>query len=379
MRQRGSAFEARPGVWQLRAPVAADATGKPGKRCKTVTGPASKNGTVPREIQRALADWVREIDGLQIVGPLHTYRELAARWLELGGLESSTRYGYEGYLKRYIFPVLGDKKVSAITVADLDAFYLRLRDQGYSPRTIHQAHAILRSSLAKAASWGWATFNVAAQTSPRTKGSVTKAVEAPTPDEVRAFRAACGAHDPLLELFVVLSAALGTRRGETCALRWDDWDCQEMTIHVHAALSKVSGQALESKATKTGAEGTLSIPEQVNDMLQLAWSRAAGRAPTLLTGQSYIFTDDVAGRAPWLPDSISHRVGVIRRAAGLPSRVTLKNLRHYHATQLLAAGVDLGTVAARLRHTDPSTTMRFYVKKDAAADRRAASAVEGIL
>lgn len=40
----------------------------------------------------------------------------------------------------------------------------------------------------------------------------------------------------------------------------------------------------------------------------------------------------------------------------------LKELRHYSATQLLAAGTDLNTVAGRLGHAEGSTTLRFYVQ-----------------
>jgi len=51
----------------------------------------------------------------------------------------------------------------------------------------------------------------------------------------------------------------------------------------------------------------------------------------------------------------------------------LKNLRHFNATQLLAAGVDLRTTAARLGHSDGgATTLRVYASWTRPADERAA-------
>jgi integrase len=40
--------------------------------------------------------------------------------------------------------------------------------------------------------------------------------------------------------------------------------------------------------------------------------------------------------------------------------VKLHDLRHFTATQLIGAGVDIRTVAGRLGHADPSVTLRVY-------------------
>jgi len=50
-------------------------------------------------------------------------------------------------------------------------------------------------------------------------------------------------------------------------------------------------------------------------------------------------------------------------------------LRHYSATQLLAAGTDLNTVAGRLGHAEGSTTLKFYAQFTRPADRRAAAVI----
>ncbi len=57
---------------------------------------------------------------------------------------------------------------------------------------------------------------------------------------------------------------------------------------------------------------------------------------------------------------MTHRYRRYARRVGIAS--SLKELRHYSATQLLAAGTDLNTVAGRLGHAEGSTTLKFYAK-----------------
>ena len=58
--------------------------------------------------------------------------------------------------------------------------------------------------------------------------------------------------------------------------------------------------------------------------------------------------------------------------AGL-SGVRLHDLRHYVATRLLAAGVDVRTVAGRLGHRNAATTLNVYSHFLAKADQEAAN------
>lgn len=57
----------------------------------------------------------------------------------------------------------------------------------------------------------------------------------------------------------------------------------------------------------------------------------------------------------------------------------LHDCRHWHATQLVAAGVDLNTVADRLGHTTAAFTLSVYGHSDEERDRAAANALEAVL
>lgn len=88
--------------------------------------------------------------------------------------------------------------------------------------------------------------------------------------------------------------------------------------------------------------------------------------------------DDVASRRPWRPDSVSARWRRARRGTALEG-VPLRALRHMVATELLADGVDVRTVAGRLGHATPALTLSTYAAWMPEADRRAADRMGALL
>ena len=73
-------------------------------------------------------------------------------------------------------------------------------------------------------------------------------------------------------------------------------------------------------------------------------------------------------------DNFKKSFNAARGKAGLPD-VRLHDLRHTHATRLVAAHIPLGEVGRVLGHTQPSTTYR-YVNANYETARRAAAALD---
>ena len=91
-----------------------------------------------------------------------------------------------------------------------------------------------------------------------------------------------------------------------------------------------------------------------------------------LAPSAYLFSNHPANTQPWNPDWASHRVADLADAAGV--QLNIKALRHYTASQLLAAGFDLGNTAARLGHSGGgATTLKHYADPVSEVDRRAAA------
>ena len=86
-----------------------------------------------------------------------------------------------------------------------------------------------------------------------------------------------------------------------------------------------------------------------------------------LAPDAYLFSNDPMHAVPWNPDWASHKVSDLADAAGV--ELNIKKLRHYTASQLLAARFDLQNTAARLGHGGGgATTLKMGAQ--APLDRR---------
>jgi hypothetical protein len=95
-----------------------------------------------------------------------------------------------------------------------------------------------------------------------------------------------------------------------------------------------------------------------------------------LNREAFVFSAEPDSRLPLNPDTVTQRYR--RMATRLRINTTLKNLRHYTATELISGGVDVRTVAGRLGHGGGgATTLRVYAAWTAEADQRAARTVSG--
>jgi site-specific recombinase XerD len=103
--------------------------------------------------------------------------------------------------------------------------------------------------------------------------------------------------------------------------------------------------------------------------------RALGQEPT---DQAFLFSHEPTHDRPYDPDAVTHRYA--NMCAKLSLDTHLHALRHYSATELLTAGVDLRTVAGRLGHGGGgATTLRVYAAWVGESDRRAAEILGGRL
>jgi integrase len=81
----------------------------------------------------------------------------------------------------------------------------------------------------------------------------------PTIEEVTKMILAAEEEDARWGLFVKITATLGTRRGETCALRWEDFDRAGQRVLIRLAAC-VSRDVLTIKAPKSGRSAPSTSP-----------------------------------------------------------------------------------------------------------------------
>jgi integrase len=121
-------------------------------------------------------------------------------------------------------------------------------------------------------------------------------------------------------------------------------------------------------------------PESVQILRDFRAAREAVLAPVRLklAEDAFVFSPVPLCDHPWHPDHFTHAYREVADSLGIPE--PLKNLRHFNATQLLAAGVDLRTTAGRLGHSDGgATTLKVYANWTRPADQRAADQLAGDL
>lgn len=97
-----------------------------------------------------------------------------------------------------------------------------------------------------------------------------------------------------------------------------------------------------------------------------------------LAADAFVFSPYVDGIQPFRPDNVTSFFMRVRDSLGL-KQVRLHDLRHFTATQLIGAGVDVRTVAGRLGHSDPSLTLRVYSHAIEERDRAAAAIMGRVL
>jgi integrase len=198
------------------------------------------------------------------------------------------------------------------------------------------------------------------------------------PDIETALRllAAAEEREPEFAILLRVLAATGARRGEVCALRWRDVDLDKRTLVIRHSIAK-SGNGVVQKDTKTHASRRIALDEATVAILRqyrLDLERRAATIAMKIRDDAYVFSLDPDGGVPLHPDLVSGRFRSLCRKLGIVG-VRLHDLRHLHATQLLAAGVPVRTVSGRLGHANASTTLNVYAHFLEASDREAADVV----
>jgi len=242
-----------------------------------------------------------------------------------------------------------------------------------SKSTIHGIHSILSGAFEAAQRWEWVDFNPAESAKPPTITQKKKPATAPSV-VVKVIQQARSSGQNAIALYVWLVAITGVRRGELCAVQVRDLDLEKGVLHV-AFNYVVKGGKKVRKDTKTHQDRYLAIDPVTCTLVQehLASARAAlAGTGVKLAQDAYLFSNQPANARPWNPDWATHRVADLAEAAEV--ELNIKAMRHYTASQLLAAGFDLGNTAARLGHSGGgATTLEHYADPVSEVDRRAAA------
>jgi integrase len=156
-------------------------------------------------------------------------------------------------------------------------------------------------------------------------------------------------------------AASGLRRGEACGLAWDYLDLDRAAAVVHEQRVPVGYEVVTGPAkTASGEDRTVEFDQRTVGAL-LAW-RLRQDAERAAWGEAYsdhglVFCHE-DGR-PLHPEYVSRHFERLAFKAGLPP-IRLHDLRHGHASLMLAADVPIDIVSKRLGHSSRAITSDTY-------------------
>ena len=373
----GSKQEIAPGVWRLRVYIGRSAKGFPVQHSRTIHATERKPGAGTRLADRELALMITEANkgstasGNETVGGL---LDEFLRFAESLDRSPTTLRKYRQIADAVIRPELGRIKLAKLTARDLDRVYAKLTAKGNKATTVRRVHALIAASLAQGLKWDLVTENVALKASPPTVHAAE--VTAPGPDEVQRIIEVAEEVEPALASLLLLAALTGARRGELCALRWTDLDLEGATLRIARSIYETTGGGWGEKSTKTHAARRVGLDELGLEILRrhrASVDALASELDVTVAPDAFIFSRSPAGLEPIRPDVLSKFTRRVADRAGVDTH--LHALRHFSATQGIAAGYDAVTVGARLGHADPSITLRVYSHAVEQRDRELAASL----
>jgi integrase len=272
---------------------------------------------------------------------------------------------YERYaqiVRRNIVPTLGTLKLKQLRAADVSAAYGKALDSGrhdgsggLSNRSVLHMHRVLKQALGQAVQW---------DILPRNPSNSVKPPK-PSPIKMQTYDLAQTAEliavmrPTRLFVPVILAVLCGLRRGEIAALRWQYVDLAAGQLAVVQSAEQTKA-GVRYKEPKSGKARTVALSATVVEELRAHRVRQAEellRIGSRVNDETFVCTREDG--APLQPNTFTHNWDRIISGSTLP-RIRFHDLRHAHATHLLASGVHPKVASERLGHSRIGITLDLY-------------------
>lgn len=354
----GGIRQMEDGRWEARIRITDPMTGE------------RKPKTFSRKTKKEVVEWLNDIKA-----KIHTGQYIAARNITVGQwlntwlneyvkhkVRPTTWESYESIIRVHVTPVIGHIQLQELRPEQLQKLYndkLRSgnmkKQGGLSATTVRYISAAIQQALKQAVKNGWIMHNVAEWTEkPQSK---KKEIQPLTLEQVNLFLTAAK-DNPLYEAFL-LEGVTGLRRGELLGLRWQDIDMEQNRLTVNQAVILTNQGLLFSEPKTKASRRTIPLPDAV--MATLKTHRKRQIETQMQAGvrneHDLLFCNPRGGIVD--PLQLVRQFEKVLSLAGLP-RIRFHDMRHTHATLLLAQGEHVKVVQERLGHTTVRMTLDTY-------------------
>ena len=305
---------------------------------------------------RELRDQRRRNEVAEAQGAL-TVAGWADEWLarlEDAGKAAGTVRSYRSTLNAHILPAIGDRKLSSVTQADIEAMLEPLRKSpGAWTNVARTTRSLFLSAVSARA--GGLTESPVRVTIPKPAKSGASSVRDADLASAAEVRAMAAGMPPALQIAVPLAAWCALRLGEVLGLQRRDFeyldDPTRAVLHVRRQWNSKASPPAYSEP-KAGSSGLVALPPSL--VPAVIEHMAAHVRPEL--------------DAPLLPSSQNPRAPVSQtafdvawRKAREPVRPGFRfhSLRHTGLTEYARAGATLKELQERGRHKDVAVALRY--------------------
>ncbi|MDA0658602.1 MAG: tyrosine-type recombinase/integrase [Planctomycetota bacterium] len=265
-----------------------------------------------------------------------------------------THEEYEMAVRLYIVPYIGHRKLAKLSAQDLESWQASLVKKGHSDHCRMRAIRVLRAALNSAIRNQVIQFNpVSAIAKPKV---VSREVQPLEVDQCE--RLFAEAETNRLGDIVTLAVMTGLRLGELLALEWNDINLAEGVLSVRRTLVETnSGLSLKEPKSRAGRR-VITLGRPAIEALRNRRRKAIeeGMDPKAIP---VVFPNTI-GTHQTRSGLSNYTWYVMRDAAGIGKDVRFHDLRHSHASFMIAAGIHIKVIQERLGHSTFKLTADTY-------------------
>lgn len=309
--------------------------------------PEQKQHTKSFDLKRDAQDWLDEKTAELVAGTFVSPRKArttVGEWCDLwldgykGNRKTTVRQA-EVHIAR-IKAAFGHRQLAQVRPSEIRTWCAQLKAEGLADSYVYALHSRLSQLFSDAVHDGMVGRSPCSRRTSPPMGKQRPYVA--TTEQMWALHAAMPEH---LKAAVLLGALVGLRSAEVCGLRVSDIDFMRGIIN---PAVQYPAEPLKTEASKT----PVPIPHDLSLLLSAHVAQHSHGAETVLVNQwGQQLTKKTLERA-W--------ISAKAQVPGLPPDLRFHDLRHYLASMLIASGMDVKVVQARMRHASAKVTLDVY-------------------